>query len=51
MKITNEEKQYNVELENGETLEIRINGNVVVSEAVGSLKKALVTFMYQEIDA
>jgi hypothetical protein len=51
MKITNKENQYNVNLTEGETLEIKINGNVVISEAVGSLRKATVTYMYQESDA
>ncbi len=51
MKITNRNNQYNVEMAETETIEIKINGNVVISEVVGATKKALITFMYQEVDA
>lgn len=50
MKITNEEKQYNVELAESETLEIKINGVTVINETVNTGKKANITFMYQEVD-
>ena len=51
MKISNRQNQYNVELSEGETIEIKINGVVVVNESVDIGKRALITYMYQELDA
>ena len=47
--IQNEEHQYNVNIEAGDTITIYINGNPTpVSYTVNAGYKASITFMYQE---
>ena len=48
MDITNKLMQYNLNMAESETIEIKINGVVVFSESVTIGFKSAITFMYQE---
>lgn len=49
MKITNQEHQYNVDLDENETIAIYVNGNKAKEYTVANGNSGKVTFMYQEV--
>ena len=49
-KITHEENQINAVVQAGDTVVLTINGEMIKQYTVKAENKALVTFMYQEME-